>query len=89
MLITFSSCQFCQERTIQSKERFQKAEGWLYNMPSQCTSRQNEAAREHSHVEVGWMAKCTQEVTDVTGFSRLSGAEEREHAVQEQANLLI
>lgn len=35
------------------------------------------------------MVKCTQEVADVIGSSCLAGAEEREHAVQEQANLLI
>lgn len=35
------------------------------------------------------MVKCTQEVADVIDFSCLAGAEEREHAVWEQANLLI
>ncbi len=57
--------------------------------PSQRARRQNEVESEGSSPEVGCMVKCTQEVADVIGFSCLAGAEEREHAVQEQANLLI
>lgn len=58
----------------------------------QCARRQNGEAFEHSNVEGTYcscMVKCTQEVAEVVGFSCLAGVEEREHAVQGQANLLI
>lgn len=58
-----------------------------------CARTQNEVKgknlSEHSCVEVIWMVNCILEIADVIGFSCLDGAEEREQAVQEQANLLI